>query len=68
MLSTYTVNVFGRRTLLVFSSFGYIVSHLMIGSYYLAKENHYDALAKQLNYLPLIALILFCFVHAVGYG
>lgn len=68
LLSTYTVNLFGRRTLLVFSSFGYITAHLMIGSYYLAKENHHDELASKLNYLPLIALVLFCLVHAVGYG
>ena len=67
-LATYTVNLFGRRTLLMFSSFGYIVAYLMISGYYLAKENHYDELAKQLNYVPLIALILFFFVHAVGYG
>lgn len=67
-MSTYVVNLFGRRTLLLFSSFGYIIAHLMIGGYYFIKEHHYDELANQLNYLPLIGLIVFFFVHAMGYG
>lgn len=52
----------------MFSSFGYIIAYLMISGYYLAKETGYDELAKQLNWVPLVALIMFFFVHAVGYG
>ena len=41
---------------------------MTIASYYLAKEHQLNELANELNYLPIIGLILYFFVHAVGYG
>lgn len=67
-LSTYVVNLFGRKTLLMFSSIGYVIAYLMLGGYYYLSEHHYNQLTDQLNILPLVSLILFFFVHALGYG
>jgi hypothetical protein len=71
------VNMLGRKTLLLISAAGYLVSYTMLSTYYaldarpwLMRETlgylHLDE--KTFAWTPVIALFVFFLLHAIGYG
>ncbi|KAG5887989.1 hypothetical protein JTB14_016613 [Gonioctena quinquepunctata] len=66
MLTTYfIIDRFGRRYLIIFSTFGCAVTLIFLGLYFFLKDNHYDII-NYLNWLPLTSLILNNVAFSIG--
>ncbi|XP_023245050.1 facilitated trehalose transporter Tret1-like [Copidosoma floridanum] len=65
-LSTATVEKAGRRSLLIVSSFGCAVTHIVLGTYFLLEYMHVDM--TSINLLPVVDVVAFAIVYQVGMG
>lgn len=65
-ITPLTVETWGRRKLLLFSSVGMFLSESILGIYIYLKDLNYEVSA--LSLLPLICLMVFITAYTAGYG
>ena len=70
IVTVATIDKFGRRVLLLISSFFICLSMASVGAFFhLVETQGQDSLlVKQLGWLPLASFIIFIFVFSIGLG
>ena len=70
LVTVATIDKFGRRLLLLISSFFICLSMAGVGAFFhLAESQGQDSpLVKQLCWLPLASFVIFIFVFSIGLG
>ncbi|XP_066260509.1 facilitated trehalose transporter Tret1-2 homolog [Euwallacea similis] len=60
-------NVLGRKILLIFSAIGMALSESILGIYGVLKDHDEDSV-NNLNFLPILSLVLYIITYNVGFG
>ncbi|GAB6027631.1 Facilitated trehalose transporter Tret1 [Chamberlinius hualienensis] len=63
-----TVDIFGRKFLLILSTALVAVSMIVLGAYYKVKEKDENYAASHLSWIPLFSLLLNSFFYGTGIG
>ncbi|XP_060519770.1 facilitated trehalose transporter Tret1-2 homolog [Cylas formicarius] len=66
LLTTSIANIFGRRTLLLFSGFGMALSEAILGTYSYLDKNGTDV--TSLSFVPIVSLIAYIVTYNFGFG
>ncbi|XP_024885552.1 facilitated trehalose transporter Tret1-like [Temnothorax curvispinosus] len=69
MVTPFVVDRSGRKSLLIFSGIGVLISTCALGLYFYLKEvQHADDVIEQISWLPMVALIVYIATYSVGWG
>lgn len=66
-LTPIIVDRLGRKVILLFSAAGMVISHVLLGLFFLLDHNK-SPIAESIKWLPIVSLIAFVFVYCVGFG
>ena len=70
IVTVATIDKFGRRLLLLISTFFICLSMASVGAFFhlIETQGQGSALVKELGWLPLVSFIIFIFVFSIGLG
>lgn len=66
LLFVKIVDLFGRKTLLIFSYVGALVSMILLGTFFYLQEHSYDV--TKISWLPVVSVLAFLFSFCMGAG